>query len=754
MVFVSATALAFEVALTRICSVLLQYHLSFAVVSMAVLGVGLGGFAAWALVVRAERRGLQGADSTVAQAALLAFGPALVLALVVLMCLPFASAWPALLPFVLPAFACAGAFQSLALRAYATSAGRLYAADLLGGATGALLSVVAIGALGGPVNTTLVLAMLASALAWFWTREAGRLARVAPSGLALTLIATLAQALFGLFAVDYGRAPHKLLSASLRPSAQGTPHLLPQLARWDAYSRVDVLELDSPRGLQRLVFIDGETPTPMLQVDPTSPNAAGVGVTDALAALPFRLTAPKDVLSIGSGGGYDVVTARRFGATRIDAVELNAGVLAVVDAARDFTGDVYRQPGVTLHHAEGRQFARRAPAGMYDLLVLALAQSLAGNLQEYALSENYLYTREAFADYLRVLKRGGVIVLLVSNPMVQAKLVGTARDVLKARGVATDDCILALVGRGEVPYDHLVMVRSQPFTATECDAIEREVEARRYGVVHVPRAVRVPQSLLMPPVRASTRLVSAVDEKPFFFHLEPGTPSGLTLLLSGACVALGLACGAFGLAIHRDSKRRAPAVEMVRTTAYFVLLGLGFLMVEVLVLQRTILFLGYPTLNLAVVLASFLVGAGCGSLASDRLARGTALRVWLGGLALALAGLMPLLSALHAPLDSVPLGIRCAVVVAILLPFAFVMGMPFPAGVRRLAPEVRTWVPWFWGLNGIASITGSALVVAVVLERGFRLTGLLPAVVYLLAAVAIPASQGTGAARRRAGVSR
>jgi len=722
MGFVSAIVLAFEVALTRVCAVLLQYHLSFAVVSMAVLGVGLGGVAAWV----ASRRA---AEARLAVAALVAIGPAIVLALVVLLYLPFAAHWPWLLPWILPPFAAAGAFQALALRAFATRAGRMYAADLFGGALGALAAVVALDVLGGPVRTALVLAIASAGGAWWWSHGRGSAGRWAPAALAVALAAACLHAFTGAFAVDYARAPQKLLATMLRPTPQGTPRLLPTLERWDAYSRVDVLQLDSPRGPQRLVFIDGETPTPMLHSDPVAPNAAGVGIGDALAALPLRLARPRAVLSIGSGAGYDVVLARHFGAERIDAVELNAGVLEVVQAAREFTGDVYGADGVRVHHAEGRQFARRAAPASYDLMILALAQSLAGNLQEYALSENYLYTEEAFADYLRVLRPGGQIAFLVSNPAVQAKLVRTAHAVLRVRGARAEDCIVAVASPGEVPYDHLVLVRAQPFAAAERDRLAREIGARRYPALHVPAGIEAPAA---PPVRVvESRLVPARDASPFFFHLEEGTPAGLRLLLAGAGIALAL--GFIGL---WRSARAAPAAGATTAGIYFTLLGLAFLMVEVLVLQRTILFLGFPALNLAVVLATFLVAAGCGSAASERLNDRRALQIALAALAVGLVGLQPLLGALHAPLDRLPLALRCLAVTAILFPFGFAMGMPFPAGVRLLSQPAQALVPWFWTLNGVASILGSALVVAIVLEHGFVLAGLLPAVAYAAAGLA------------------
>jgi len=751
MFFVSASALTFEVALTRICSVLLQYHLSFAVVSLAVLGVGLGGLLAFAL-----RRG--GGPGDLPGMALIALGPAIAVALVVVLRLPFATGWPWLLFLVLPPFVAAGTFLSLVLRANVERAGSLYAADLAGGAAGALGAVAALGLLGGPVNAALVLALAAAGVAWAWTGGRGRGARLAPAGFAIVLGVALAHAAAGWLEVDYGRAPQKLLTRMLRPTPQGTPHLLPGLGRWDAYSRVDVLELDAPRGVQRHVFIDGETPTPMLPARAVEPSAASLAVEDALAALPlrWRTAVPRaaevrTVLSIGSGGGYDVVLARRFGAARVDAVELNAGVLAVVEAARDFTGDVYHQPGVRCFHAEGRQFTRRALPASYDLVLLALAQSLAGNLQEYALSESYLYTCEAFEDYLRVLRPGGELAFLVSDPLVQEKLVRTASVVLSRRGVDPTQCVIALTSPREVPYDHLVLLRTSPYDAAECAALGSDVESHAYAVLQVPAGVapQAPREATPSRRRAAGDgvqriLTPATDERPFFFHLEPGTPAGLRLLLAIAWVALGATLGVLALGIgHRASPtafegsaaRGSSRRASLAAGAYFMLLGLAFMMVEILTLQRTILVIGFPTLNLALVLASFLVAAGCGSAASARLTRRRTLALGLLGLGLALAGLMPLLGALRGPLERLPLVLRSLALFGVLFPFGFAMGMPFPSGLRLLPTPLQPLLPWLWGVNGVASIAGSALVVAVVLEVGFARTGLLPAALYALASL-------------------
>jgi protein-L-isoaspartate O-methyltransferase len=746
---VSTVVVAFEVALTRICSVLLKYHVSFAVVSMAVLGLGLGGFLGYALARRDSERA-----AGLARLGIVTLAPAILAALATLLRLPFARHWPLLLFLVLPVFVAAGLFQSLLLRARAERIGPLYAADLAGGALGALLAVVGLDVLGGPVNAALVLAVLAAGTAWMWTRGAGRAGRLAPALLVLACGAVGVQRAVGGLDVRWERAPDKLLTQLMRARPEGTPHLVPELARWDAYSRVDVLELATLGGVQRQVFIDGETPTPMLAADPVAPNAAGVPMRESLAALAFRLQPPRRLLSIGSGGGYDVVLGRSFGAREVDAVELNAGVLHVVEAARRFTGDVYRQPGVRLHHAEGRLFVRRAAPGGYDAIVMALAQSLAGNLREYALSENYLYTRQAFEDYLRALRPDGTLALLVSSAPVRDKLLRTALEVLEARGADAAACVAALSSPRESPYDHLVLVRATPFPPALRAALGEEVERRGYAVRHLPAGIR-PGAPTQTPASLDgggrLHLEPASDDRPFFFNLERRAPGALRLLLGITLALLVVALGALGLRLRRPAAGdatpgRGPAL---RAAVYFVTLGLAFMMVEVLVLQKSIRIIGFPTLNLGLVLAVFLVAAGSGSAASPRLHGRGALRLALVGLAAGLVFLVPLLDALESPLERLPLAARCVALGLLLFPFGFAMGLPFPTGVRLLPAAARGLIPWYWGLNGVASIVGSALVIAVVLEVGFTRAALLPAALYLLAPWLAPASAGSPRAERR-----
>ncbi len=756
----SFCVLVFEVSLSRICSVLLQYHMSFAVVSLTILGIGAGGFAAYT----ATRKKHSATD--VATTALTLFSPALLAALATLLWLPFARFWPFLIFLLLPAFVATGAFQALVLRSFPQRAGILYGADLCGGALGALASVPAMNILGGPVNTAVAIALLGAltALGWSLIRSPGvPVGQLAPARtrkvtvfLALLAASSLAAQLsHPLFDVNYERTPEKLIHRltrpiTLRPNGAPprtvVPRIVPELTRWDAYSRVDVVELNHPPLVQRRVFIDGETPTAMLPAGTKFGRGSNVLVHESLAAFPYRLLRPQSVLAIGSGGGYDVVVAKRFDAQRIDAVELNRSVLEVTDEARAFTGDVYRLPGVRLVHAEGRQFVRAAEPSTYDLVVLALAQSLAGNLQEFALAENYLYTEEAFDDYFRVLRPGGAVAILVDQPVYLKRLLSTAFAALEQHGFTPTGHVIALGSPKERPYNHLLVVRNTPYAELERQVMSRDARGRRYALFHLPTVDRSEAPQLTARELLNERafdLSPATDDRPFFFHVSRSSPGGLVLLIGIASILVVAAW----LVTPRAALITADSSPH-RHAAFFGLLGLAFIAAEILVLQKTVLIVGFPTINLAVVLAVFLFAAGLGSACSPVIVGGSRrrLRALLLFLAAALTSIPFLLDSLHGALQGASLVSRCVVLSATLSPYAFVMGMPFPSAIRLLSGSQRHLVPWLWGINGAASILGSGIAVYVALQLGFRLTALLPAALYTLAGILSAPTPGNDSA--------
>jgi hypothetical protein len=308
----SCAVLAFEVSLTRICCVLFYYHMSFAIISCALLGLGTGGFAGYLLV---RKKGTQ--IMPVAAADAVAFSPCILLVTICLQKLSFTQTWFTLIPLLVPPFFVAGIFQSLVFRVFSEKAEIIYAADLTGGAFGAMISVVLLNLLQGPINTAVALSVLTAAGSMlFSVRCSSSLPQAARrfvvpaafAGCALAFTVAVAQYSTAFLDIDFTRTSGKLISKMLQPTQVGMPRLLRSSSQWDSTSRVDVLEepdLCRPEIVQRTVFIDGEVPSAMLPVSASwSPHNCMISIKNTLPALPYRLFSPASVLCIGAGGGY------------------------------------------------------------------------------------------------------------------------------------------------------------------------------------------------------------------------------------------------------------------------------------------------------------------------------------------------------------------------------------------------------------------------------------------------------------------
>ncbi|MGD1994214.1 MAG: hypothetical protein PVI59_13565, partial [Anaerolineae bacterium] len=260
----------------------------------------------------------------------------------------------------------------------------------------------------------------------------------------------------------------------------------------------------------------------------------------------------------------------------------------------------------------------------------------------------------------------------------------------------------------------------------------------------------------------------ATDDRPFFFNLvrlgdllDPSLSAsgvyrtsmeaitilsivlGVTILLGALFVLVPL-----GLGARRRGLARPPAGLL----AYFAALGIGFMLVEMPLIQRLTVYLGRPVYSLAVVLFSLLLFSGLGSLWIGRRARGeeTPPLTRIFALLMALIGFHAVVAPwLLRETVGWPLGARVAITVALLAPLGALMGMPFPMGMRWAGLQKPGVVPWLWGVNGVTSVMGSALGIALAIHVGFRAVLLIGAGIYGLAGLLI-ARQVRHAARERA----
>ena len=769
----------FEINLTRLYSVAQFYHFAFMIISLAMLGFGASG--AWlALFPRLGRRQPHRALAWLA----CGYGVASLGAYLALTWLPFDSfsiAWDRRQVVILVAqyfilslpFLCSGAALGLLFSVYPQDVGRLYAVNLAGAALGCVLALLAPVWVGGEGIVWLsVAAGGGAALGFVWPDRRAPIPTSLPDRVVRGVAGLLAAGGVALLlaqpaALDVRLSPYKSLSYALQfPGAQ----VISQ--RWNGFSRVDIVESGGIRSLpglsyrymaapppQRGLLVDGDDLNPILALSPETASPDDLAFTGYLpTAIGYQLRPEAQVLVLEPRGGLEMWVALAQGADRVTAVEANP---LIVDAA----GEIYHTPRVKVALDDPRSFVRRAPS-RYDVVTLPLATPYRPiRSGAYSLSEDYRYTVEAFRDYLHALAPGGLLVVtrwLQIPPSESLRAFALAVTTVEQTGGDPAQQIVAFRGYAALT----LLVKNAPFTPAELDTIRsfaadrsfdmvyapdiRLDEVNRFNVLAEPEYYQTFTALLAAEDRAAWYaaypfdVTPPTDVHPFFGHFfkwaqarqvwaelgktwQPFGGAGYFVLAALLLLAIGAATVLILLPVA--ALRRGEGVGRRAGLAYFGLLGLGFMLVEIPLLQRFILFLGHPAYALTTVLFAILFFSGIGSALSQRIPTRLALALLIGLIGAYAAGL----PWLFARTLSLPLGARMFVAALVLAPAGFLMGMPFPQGLRRLGelstrPEML--LPWAWGINGALSVVASVLAALLALSFGFDVVLLCGAVCY------------------------
>ena len=446
---------------------------------------------------------------------------------------------------------------------------------------------------------------------------------------------------------------------------------------------------------------------------------------------------------------------------------------------------------MSVHIAEARGFVARS-ADRYDLITLPLLDSFsAASAGTLSLSEGFVYTREAFELYLDHLQPDGLLAIsrwLKLPPRDSLKLMATALSALERKGHAHPETHLALLRSWDTT---LLLAKNSPLTPAEIAAIKAFTAGRSFDLVYLPglqageaniaNVLSEPYfyqgaAALVGPARESFLrrykfdLAPATDDRPYFFDffkwrsfpelLELRGVTGGALLDWGYLIlvvtlvqAIILTLVLILLPLWLGKKSSEPTSERRWVAAYFAMIGLAFLFVEIACIQRFMLFLNHPTYAIAVVLSAFLLFAGIGSVASsgfDRWVRNRSAH-YLSGLAVAVAAIMSLavmyvflLPAITPTLVLLPGTLNVAAAQLLIAPLAFFMGMPFPLALGHLKKKVPDLVPWAWGINGCASVISAVLATLLAMSFGFSTVVLLAAALYVGAAVVFVRNSAIG----------
>jgi len=485
---------------------------------------------------------------------------------------------------------------------------------------------------------------------------------------------------------------------------------------------------------------------------------------DHLLKLPYVGSPPSPrVLIIGVGGGRDVIAAVRFGASHVKGIELDPITINVI---RHYFGPMgnglFNQKNVELVAGEGRHTITRDNE-KYDLIQITGVDTLAAQTSgAYVLAENYLYTAEAFEAYLSHLKPHGTLSIITGQwnheePQASARMMLVARKALLARGVQDPEKHISLVSSRHLLDS--IMVKAEAFTEEELGRMNLEID--RLGFLRLLLPGREPHpkyaALMRETGPARETLLAKLpyildpvtDDSPFFFRffrwkelLSQSDFGPMHTTALGQLVLLVLLVSLVGLSALfiigplLTLRRRKVAVDRrsVGIVLFFLALGLGFMLLEISLMQRLVLYLGYPTYALSVVLFSLLAFLGAGSYFS-RLLVGKERRALLTAfgclIVLVLFYRLGLPAVERATLGT-PLPVRIGITLLMLAPLGLVLGIFFPLGIRRAESIHPDLVPWAWGINGCASVTASVLAVITAMNFGFGAVWLMAVVTYAI----------------------
>jgi len=517
--------------------------------------------------------------------------------------------------------------------------------------------------------------------------------------------------------------------------------------RWGPFARLDVVQIDDDS--VRYVFTDAGAGSIMVRYNGDDSQIGWL--RQDVAYLPFTLSpeTTKNVLILGAGAGQDVLMAHLAGAEQITAVEINPDLVNLTRDYADYNGGVFDLPFVETVVTDGRNYVERSDE-RYDLIYANLVYSQAAAPASSALAESYIFTREALHAYWDHLTEKGRIGFVTHHGIEGLRLLVAALDMLQREGLTLQQALdhVALASRqGDDPQTRtsVVIISRQPWDAGAVQAYLSAARARATGMLYLPtyqevglEGLRVGALTLDDYIAGNAdefNFEPTTDDSPFFYQFTPGLPEQLSdlLLFSGILAFLYLSWVMFFFV-----RRGGQHWKRVALAPYFALLGAGFMLVEVPLIQRFNLLLGQPVLALIVVIGGLLLGGGLGSLASSRFSVPGLPRRGALFAALVAAGVLASLIVYPAIIDrALPLGLgaRAAVTAAALLPLGFVMGVPFPSGLRIAHEADPGGVAAFWGANAVTSVLGSALAMALAVHTGFSAGLATGAALYAAAAI-------------------
>jgi hypothetical protein len=775
-----ASTLMYEIVLTRLLSVTSWYYLAFVSVSMAMFGMTAGALSVqlrpdWFTEEQMRRRLAQSAVATAV---------ALPLSLVTMLAIPVdvSFALQAVFTFLLFSavisvpFFFSGIAVCIALTRSPFAMGRVYFTDLAGASVGCLASVLLLRLIDAPSAIFVIAAVLfASAAAFSAYAGEAVIRRRSLYGVAAMLVlgAANASTLHGIQPIwSKGAIDHRtgILAEKWNPISKVRANK-PQIGSPLMQGPSPTMPARSVEQIWLNIDNDAGTPITRFNGDLKTVDFLHYDLTSVAAQLRSGGTAA----IIGVGGGRDVLNCALQGFTRIVGIEVNSAVMDMSSKRFEWFSGFTKIPGFELHNDEGRSYLTRS-GEHFDVIQASFVDTWAAtSAGAMTLSENALYTVDGWKVFYEHLKPGGVITFsrwFFDVERAQTyRLYSVARAMLMSEGVKNPEAQLALIKTGLVAT---LLASNQPFSERDIHKLKSIISDMSFTPVVIPGEPILEPELQRIVAANSLEELAALregsdvdysptfDSSPYFFnavHLKSimklfsRGASGATIrnssnlramlfLLGFMVAALILVMTTIVLpAILLNSRTGAGPKPLYGAVAYFIAIGLGFILVEMAMMQQLSIFLGHPIYSMVVVLGGLILSTGVGSLASDRWQLKASWRSRVPALVAALVvvayslAVLPVMHAFTADL----LWQRVLICLALVSPCGFLLGFCFPVGMRWLnALSQGPNLPWMWALNGAAGTLGSFIAILISMDLSIGFCVLTGAGCYLLAGLAMP----------------
>jgi|Deesub1362A_J573_1020465.scaffolds.fasta_scaffold00827_5 hypothetical protein len=753
--FLSFSVFYFELILTRLFSVLLSYHYVFLVVSIALLGLGLGGVVFHFFVIKRTYLKL------IHEYFYIFFSISIPISFFLILKLSeFPSAHSNILFFALvvigPFFLAGGIFAEV-FYLYSPHISKLYGIDLMGAAIGALSILFFLKLLGGEVSVILAGVVASGAASLLVLSRRNRERKRFFTFLSLIILSInlgiflIVLKIPDLIRLPLGQNPEKQSYVVLKKGdSQGEI----VETRWSSFGRTDLVRLPKLPELM-IVYLDGTAGSPMLRFNGNlkkiSPIVRNL-IINTPSFFPFfflSLEEKDNLLCIGAGGGRDVLLALVGRVKEIEAVEVNPDIVEITNKYAWYNGGIYSYSNnVRLQLEEGRNYLKRQTKH-YDLIMINFPYTKSSRSGDgLILTENFLFTDKAIEDYLNHLTSEGRLIVACDEPLEVMRLLTTSLTVLSKRGINEKEALTRIYILGSRKKKNLFVLKKNPFQLEEM--VKRQVYLEKLGFElklsylpfinshFMPELVNLAEgkitlaSLQEKYRKCGLNISPVTDNRPFFYNFYSHLPPQLILIFLVALILLILSIIGPLIYIWAKNYRRKLFSEFLRERllsslkyiVVFILLGMGYMLIEISLIQKFILFLGQPGISINVILFALIIGSGLGSIiVSQNYFKIRKYLIFIICLIICGLGISYnfFLSYIFNLFMGIDFKLRIVLATSTVGLLGIFMGMLFPLWMNQLRRnKIESSIPWMYGLNAVSSVFGSIITMIISLSFGFR----------------------------------